>query len=152
MRTRQRNSWYVDRRYHGDTMTPAPCSCPIAGWCNRHNIDKPAVWHQLCQSRESYRAAWDDGRGPGQPRRPLTSEQLAKQERIQERVAATERLIGWLRLLRLPDEQGAGDTASRLISVAARTSEAKRALERLLAACACSRSSAVDRLNRQWPW
>lgn len=45
-------------------MTPE-CSCPLAGYCARHKIEKNEHWHRLCQ-KEAYRQAWDEGRGPGQ--------------------------------------------------------------------------------------
>lgn len=43
-----------------------PCSCPLAGYCDRHKITKPETWHKLCQTREGYRNLWDKGIGPGQ--------------------------------------------------------------------------------------
>lgn len=46
--------------------TPKPCDCPIAGFCERHGINKPPAWHRLCQKRDEYREAWDAGVGPGQ--------------------------------------------------------------------------------------
>lgn len=46
--------------------TPAACSCPLAGFCDRHGIAKPAHWHKLCQAHDGYREAWDAGIGPGQ--------------------------------------------------------------------------------------
>jgi hypothetical protein len=42
------------------------CECAEPGWCERHKMMKPAHWHHLCQTRENYRLAWDEGRGPGQ--------------------------------------------------------------------------------------
>ena len=35
-------------------------------WCERHQCWKTRHWHELCQTRENYRRAWDEGRGPGQ--------------------------------------------------------------------------------------
>lgn len=35
-------------------------------WCERHQCWKSKHWHELCQTRENYRLAWDAGRGPGQ--------------------------------------------------------------------------------------
>jgi hypothetical protein len=42
------------------------CTCPLAGWCERHSVAKGNHWHSLCQRREDYRKAWDAGSGPGQ--------------------------------------------------------------------------------------
>lgn len=35
-------------------------------WCERHQCWKTRNWVKLCQTREDYRKAWDEGRGPGQ--------------------------------------------------------------------------------------
>lgn len=62
---------------------PAPkeCSCPLAGYCERHSIKKTEHWHHLCQSNDSYREVWDNGTGPGQPReisrKPIKMEVVA---------------------------------------------------------------------------
>ena len=45
-----------------------PCECPLAGWCERHAIEKHEAWHRLCQTNHGYRRAWDEGKGPGQPK------------------------------------------------------------------------------------
>ncbi|TXG78466.1 hypothetical protein E6Q11_00985 [Candidatus Dojkabacteria bacterium] len=47
-------------------MEIKPCDCPLAGYCKRHNVEKSAAWHKLCQRHQGYRAMWDAGNGPGQ--------------------------------------------------------------------------------------
>jgi hypothetical protein len=42
------------------------CTCPEPGWCERHKVNKTPHWHHLCQTRENYFQAWEQGRGPGQ--------------------------------------------------------------------------------------
>jgi hypothetical protein len=42
------------------------CSCPLAGWCERHKLNKSDHLHKLCQTRDDYRLAWDENRGPMQ--------------------------------------------------------------------------------------
>lgn len=37
----------------------APCSCPIAGTCERHKIFKTEHTHRLCQSSPKMRRIWD---------------------------------------------------------------------------------------------
>lgn len=128
------------------------CTCPLAGYCERHGLEKNEHWHHLCQTKESYRAAWDAGYGPGQGRKPLTSAQLERKARIHERVAARDRLIDWLRSLRHPGEVGVGDTAHRLCMRSCNSPDAHAALERLLKQCSCSRVDAVERLNRSIPY
>ncbi len=39
--------------------TPPPCSCPIAGYCERHKMRKTAVNHRICQTNDRQRATWD---------------------------------------------------------------------------------------------
>lgn len=36
-----------------------PCTCPLAGFCDRHNRLKSARMHELCSTREDYRDLWD---------------------------------------------------------------------------------------------
>jgi len=43
-----------------------PCDCPIAGFCERHKVNKGEHWRKLCQTDDKYRQAWDDNKGPGQ--------------------------------------------------------------------------------------
>lgn len=40
--------------------------CPGPGWCERHQVVKSPHWVKLCQTREDYFRAWEEGRGPGQ--------------------------------------------------------------------------------------
>jgi len=52
----------------------SPCTCGSFGFCARHGIRKGPHWFRLCQTREDYRQAWEEGRGPGQsPRVPPRS-------------------------------------------------------------------------------
>lgn len=128
------------------------CTCPMAGHCARHGVEKSEHWHHLCQTNPKYRSAWDAGRGPGQSRKPLTAAQIERKASVNARVAARDRLVDWLRFLRHPGEVGVGDTASRLSTVAVRSPDAKAALERLLVACSCIRVNAVERLNKKHPY
>jgi len=129
------------------------CTCPLAGYCDRHGIDKSEHWHQLCQTRDNYRAAWDEGRGPGQPRKPLTAAQIERQERVKEASNRTARLIGWLTFFRANGDAGIGDTSFRMVQQATRRSpDAKSAIVDLLKQCSCSRIDAVARLNKEHPY
>lgn len=42
------------------------CTCPLAGYCERHKINKGETWHLLCQTNRKYFEAWEQGYGPGQ--------------------------------------------------------------------------------------
>lgn len=74
--------------------------------------------------------------------------------RVRESVAREVRLLGWLSLLRLPTDRGAGDAAQRLLKCQGRCrrSEATDALTRLLEKCGCDRPVAVDLLNAEHPY
>ncbi len=48
-----------------------PCECPLAGYCNRHEMTKNVHHHKLCQNHEGYFNAWEEGRGPGQMPKPV---------------------------------------------------------------------------------
>lgn len=43
-----------------------PCECPMAGYCSRHKINKPAHFHNLCKTRPDYFAMYENCSGPGQ--------------------------------------------------------------------------------------
>lgn len=42
------------------------CECPIAGYCNRHQVNKSAHLHKLCQNHIGYFNMWEECRGPNQ--------------------------------------------------------------------------------------
>lgn len=42
------------------------CACDLAGFCNRHGINKSAHMHKLCQNNPKYFKMWEECRGPGQ--------------------------------------------------------------------------------------
>lgn len=42
------------------------CECPVAGYCDRHKINKSRRLHDLCQSGGRYWDAWEADRGPCQ--------------------------------------------------------------------------------------
>ena len=43
-----------------------PCECPLAGYCNRHGVEKSAHFHKLCQNHTGYFNMWEECRGPKQ--------------------------------------------------------------------------------------
>lgn len=42
------------------------CECLVAGWCERHQINKSQMLHHKCQYDIEFWQAWEDGRGPKQ--------------------------------------------------------------------------------------
>lgn len=145
--------WDVYRLFGGDGMTA--CTCPIAGYCDRHRTEKNEHWHMLCQTREDYFAKWERGRGPGQTRIP--EEREARRQRIAEATARKIRLLSWLKLLRNKADVGIGDTAARLVKQRKKSkiwvaSDAHNAVNGLLKQCSCSRIDAIKRLNEEYPY
>jgi hypothetical protein len=47
-------------------MTLCECTIPDGGYCERHAIHKTAHWVELCQTRQAYWQAWEEGWGPTQ--------------------------------------------------------------------------------------
>ena len=54
------------------------CQCVLAGHCTRHDVDKTKHLLHLCQTRQDYFDAWEQGRGPGQ----LNSVDKARRRKI----------------------------------------------------------------------
>lgn len=122
------------------------CTCPLAGFCDRHVIEKHEHWHSLCQTNELYREAWDGFRGPGQFN--LKSKPLSRIRKIKEKVAKDRRIEGWIRSMRTPDDTGLGDTVIRLKRLT-KSKEVKAHLRTMLQVQACDTGEAVRRLNEK---
>lgn len=43
-----------------------PCECPLAGYCERHGVNKSAHLHKLCKNHIGYFQMWEDCKGPNQ--------------------------------------------------------------------------------------
>jgi len=43
-----------------------PCECPMAGYCERHGIEKSSHLHKLCSQHLGYFKMWEECRGPKQ--------------------------------------------------------------------------------------
>ena len=85
------------------------CVCPIAAWCERHQVAKNEHWHKLCQ-RDDYFTAWEEGRGPGQTR----AQPQNNNRREQNEMKPPPRWVRLLQRLSTPDDIGLGATAKRL--------------------------------------
>lgn len=42
------------------------CDCPLAGFCERHGVNKSPHLLHLCRTNDRYYDAWEEGRGIGQ--------------------------------------------------------------------------------------
>lgn len=92
---------------------PVPCSCPLAGWCERHRLNKTDAQHKLCQTRANYRKAWDEGR--------LFGQKNAKPKQPPKLISMIPRHAWpmWAKTLARfarPTDYGVGDTAERVFA------------------------------------
>ena len=71
------------------------CECDIVegGFCRRHAITKSAHWVHLCRTRDNYWRAWEEGRGPGQQRKPGLGDMV---EAGLSRIGITEKRVSRL--------------------------------------------------------
>lgn len=136
---------------------PPPCSCPLAGWCSRHGLEKTEAFWKLCQTRDNYRKAWDESRLHGQKIGEKYAEREKRRkdlvEKVRERVARAKRLDAWVSSFRKAGERGLGDTMYRLlIACQRRHRDIRSALHERLTACACVIDKAVDKINQENPY
>lgn len=129
------------------------CECPIAGYCARHKVKKTNGWHKLCQTRENYFLAWEQGRGIGQTIQPDESKEI-RRKNIIKAIESKKKLISWVKLLRDISDAGLGDTVNRLVRQRSKslTPDAHNALTRLLKQASCRTCDAVNNLNKQYPY
>jgi len=133
--------------------TVVPCSCLIAGWCDRHAMHKHGHWHQLCQTKESYRRAWDAHRGPGQPRREKADQREQRRQRTKERAERRRLLHGWIAFLRRPSDRGPGDSLLWMIDACKPHQQLlRRMLKDELQICDCDKRVAAETLNARHPY
>ena len=128
------------------------CVCPLAGYCERHKINKGNTWHLLCQTHQGYFDAWEQGYGPGQQGNPLTPKLQERRKRIEEAAYHSQRLRGWIAVFRLPSDSGLGDAIVRLMAKTEGKPLLRAALRQLQRRCNCRIEDATAELNRQYPY
>jgi hypothetical protein len=124
----------------------------MAGWCDRHGLQKTDSQWKLCQTRDNYRKAWDEGRLHGQagctdPAKEAKRAQL--RERVAKRVANSNRLLDWAKFFRHEGEVGLGDTLSRLKEESKGRRDLRRLISSAISKCACNETESIRRLNEQ---
>ena len=124
------------------------CECPIAGFCQRHKMNKSEHWRYLCQEHENYFQAWEQGVGPGQDH-AQNPQREARRLAVQEAVRLKKELVDWLTAQRIDGEKGVGDTAVRLV---AEPIEQQEQILRLIKMASCRTCDGTDRLNRDYPY
>lgn len=55
------------------------CECPLAGYCQRHGIEKTNHEHKLCQNHPGYFKKWEEGKGPKQDNQTIA--EIPKKEK-----------------------------------------------------------------------
>tara|TARA_R100000152_G_C6693512_1_gene124561 strand:+ start:177 stop:623 length:447 start_codon:yes stop_codon:yes gene_type:complete len=61
------------------------CECPMAGYCERHGVQKSKHLHTLCQNHQGYFNMWEQCRGPNQnPNDCLPKVEKTKKIELQE--------------------------------------------------------------------
>jgi hypothetical protein len=64
------------------------CECPLAGYCNRHQVQKTPHMHKLCENHQGYFELWENCKGPGQDQAKCEKnettepQQLKKEDRV----------------------------------------------------------------------
>lgn len=79
-----------------------PCECSNAGWCNRHQINKPYHLYELCKNREDYRQLWDD-----------MSNEKPQTEKVIKPPEPTPMWVKLISKLKIAEDKGVGDTVQR---------------------------------------
>ena len=58
-------------------QTP-PCDCPMAGYCERHKMDKSKGLYNLCKNDDEQRRKWDESIASGRSANGMTMPSLAQ--------------------------------------------------------------------------
>lgn len=62
-----------------------PCECPMAGYCQRHGVNKSKHLHTLCQNHIGYFKMWEECRGPNQNPNDCTKQsEIKAKEKVEE--------------------------------------------------------------------
>lgn len=137
------------------------CTCPVRGYCERRAAHINPIHYAQCQAGKVAKVdAVYERIAEARDNREIKQQRViannpareARAARAKASVERTKRLIGWLTLLRHPQDTGIGDTAHRLCMRACRAPDASAALQRLLKQCSCSRVDAIARLNTEHPY
>jgi len=81
-----------------------------------------------------------------------------RQSRVERAVERKRHLISWLKFFKHPKDRGIGDTAFRLVHQKKKkspiwiASDARNAIKRLMSQCSCSKTQAVSKLNKEYPF
>lgn len=133
------------------------CSCESRGWCPVLGIHTTEQLRKICQKNHDQAKRIASAMVAGNAKPKVNEPSESRRERIAQAVAAKQKLISWLRLLKSESDCGIGDTANRLRlqrtkSKTGVTADAKDAIARLLSQRSCSKLDAISCLNRDYPY
>lgn len=126
------------------------CECPLAGYCDRHKMNKPGRLHFLCQTNQLYFDRWET-----QAADPKVSEERElRRQRVVAKTKEEKRFREWCVSMRAPNDIGLGDTLGRLLKMCVsrkRTTVKKRIVD-FMKNYACVRKTAREQLNERFPY
>ena len=127
-----------------------PCSCPAAGFCARHAIQKSDAHWQLCQTKPHYRKAWDEHRLHGQSREH--SEREDRKLRIRQKTEENKRFREWCQSMKVSTDTGLGDTMLRLLNSCRKQSSLKKRIPDYFRLHACRTRESVAVVNERYSY
>lgn len=65
-------------------MARTGCECPLAGYCNRHGVEKTPHEHMQCKHNPTWFKKWEDGKMPGQDKCKIKAKQIEEKEKEEE--------------------------------------------------------------------
>ena len=115
-------------------MADKPCSCPLAGYCERYGRNMTEREHELCQTRKDYRKVWDNrAKGKSRNREAIEAQEKAKQKRKNKR----------------KEDAGLGDTVARGLAALGITEDT---IKKLTKKKTCGCQSRRKLLNKLVPY
>ncbi len=126
------------------------CECPIAGYCDRHKMNKPGRLHLLCQTNQLYFDRWETQ--AGDPK--VSEERELRRQRVIERSKDEKRFRDWCASMREPEDIGLGDTLYGLLiqCQSRKRSTVKKRIVDFMKVYACVRKTAREVLNERFPY
>ena len=127
------------------------CECPIAGYCDRHKMNKNGRLHLLCSTDQLYFDRWE--RVANDPN--ISEERQLRRQRVVARIQEEKRFIDWCESMRNPEDKGLGDTVHNLLTKCGkgrRRSTARKRIVEFMKIYSCVRKDARQQLNERFPY
>jgi len=126
------------------------CECPLAGYCERHKMNKPGRLHFLCQTSQLYFDRWE--RLANDPQ--VSEERELRRQRVVARTKEEKRFRDWCEWMRNPVDVGLGDTLVRMLERCRNKKRVtiKKRIVDFMKNYACVRKTAREHLNERFPY